>query len=194
MARPLFVTSPYVWVLLGVGLVLALREVLVRAYLGPGPGPETDVDSITVLWLATTPGTVLALVVPFTGIGTVPFPTATFWLGLTVMLAGFLLRLSALLTLGSAFTQHVAVREGHSVVERGPYRVVRHPAYTGAVLTYLGIGLALGNWLSLLAISLSALAGYGYRIRIEERHLRRRLAGYEAYAERTPYRLVPGVW
>lgn len=194
MARPLFVTSPYAWVLLGAGTVLALREVLVRSYLGFGPESDADVDSITLLWLATTPGTAVALLAPFTEVGTLSTPETAFWAGVGVMLVGFLIRLSAILTLGGAFTQRVAVREGHPVVERGLYRLVRHPAYTGAVITYLGIGLALGNWVSLFATVASALAGYGYRIRIEERVLRRSLDGYEAYVARTPYRLVPGVW
>ena len=194
MARPLFATSPYVYVLLAAGLVLAGREVLVRRYLGEGEVVPAGVDTVRILWLATAPATAFAVLVPFTGVGNAAVPLSWFWAGIATMLAGYLLRLGALLTLGETFTQHVAVRVDHDVVERGPYRWVRHPAYTGAVLTYLGIGLAVGNWLSLLATTAGALLGYGYRIRVEERYLRETLAGYRTYCERTPYRLVPFVW
>ena len=60
-------------------------------------------------------------------------------------------------------------------MEDGPYRVLRHPSYTGGLLTMVGIGLAIGNWLSLLLV---VLAAYGYRIQVEERRqgpLRRQL-------------------
>lgn len=194
MATPLFATAPYVYVLLGVGLLLAGREVLVRRYLGAGHERPGVVDSIGVLWLATTPGTTLAVLVPFTGVAALPAPALWFWLGITTMLAGFCLRLAALLTLGETFTQHVAVHRDHEVVDTGLYRWVRHPAYSGAIVPYVGIGLALGNWISLVLTTASALAGYGYRVRVEERYLRRELEGYEAYVEETPYRLVPFVW
>lgn len=194
MVRPLFVTPPYVYVLLAAGLVLAGRELLVRRYLGASSPVRADVDSIGVLWLATTPATVLAVAVPFTGVANAVAPAVWFWAGIVTMLAGYLLRLGALLTLGETFTQHVALHEDHQVVDRGPYRWVRHPAYTGAIGTYVGIGLALGNWVSLVLTTASALAGYGYRVRVEEGFLRRELEGYESYIEETPYRLVPFVW
>jgi len=194
MARPLFVTAPYVYVLVGAGLVLATRELLVRRYLGAGGAVLAETNSIRVLWLATVPGTVVAVATPFTGVANAFHPTAWFWAGIATMLVGYVVRLAALLTLGETFTQHVALQPDHEVIESGPYRWVRHPAYTGAVVSYVGIGLALGNWVSLLATTGSALAGYGYRVIVEERFLRAELAGYEEYVESTPDRMIPFVW
>ena len=194
MARPLFATPPYVYVLIGAGLVLATREFLVRRYLGASGAVRAETNSIGVLWLATLPGTVVAVAVPFTGVANAAHPAAWFWLGVATMLVGYVVRLAALLTLGETFTQHVALQPDHEVIDRGPYRWIRHPAYTGAVVSYVGIGLALGNWLSLLATTGSALAGYGYRVVVEERFLRAELEGYEEYVESTPYRLLPLVW
>jgi len=194
MARPLFVTAPYVYVLIGAGLVLATREILVRRYLGAGGAVRSETDSIRVLWLATVPFTGVAVVVPFTGVANAATPAAWFWGGVATMLVGYVVRLAALLTLGETFTQHVALQADHEVIDSGPYRWVRHPAYTGAVVSYVGIGLALGNWLSLLVTTGSALVGYGYRVVVEERFLRTELEGYEAYLEATPDRLIPFVW
>jgi protein-S-isoprenylcysteine O-methyltransferase Ste14 len=193
MGRPLYLHPPYVWIFLAAGLILATREVLVRRYLG-GERPTDDAHTFLVLWSATGLGTTAALLVPFTGVGTMPTPATAFWIGIAIMVVGFLLRLAAIRTLGRLFSHRVAVSPDHRVVETGPYRVVRHPSYTGAVVTYLGIGVACGNWLSVVAALAGALVGFGYRIRIEEQYLRRELTGYERYTERTPYRLVPFVW
>lgn len=118
----------------------------------------------------------------------------TFGLGMLFMWAGIALRQWAIVLLGSYFTVDVRVRSGQAVIDRGPYRWVRHPSYTGMTMTFLGIGLALGNWLALLVVLVVPLAGLVVRIRVEERTL---LAGlgepYRRYAAGRA-RLVPGVW
>jgi protein-S-isoprenylcysteine O-methyltransferase Ste14 len=80
-----------------------------------------------------------------------------------------LVREWAILSLGRAFTAMVEVNPGQELVTSGPYRRVRHPAYTGSMLTLAGFGLAAGSWVgALLAIGIAA-AGYSYRVRVEER-------------------------
>jgi len=110
------------------------------------------------------------------------------------MFAGFLVRLAAMLALGEQFSHEIAIKDEHAIIETGPYRWVRHPSYTGAVLTYLGIGIVTGNWLSVVTALGGALLGFGHRVIVEERALRETLDEYERYVERTPYRLVPGIW
>jgi protein-S-isoprenylcysteine O-methyltransferase Ste14 len=83
-------------------------------------------------------------------------------------------------------------RQQH-VVETGPYRYVRHPLYAGGALLILGIPL----WLQSTAGTLAALVPIAVlviRIMLEERFLRRELAGYAGYAQRTRYRLIPLIW
>ena len=82
-----------------------------------------------------------ALVVPGTTIR--PARPAVFACGLTVTLAGAVIRWYAIRTLADAFSTTVAVERDHSVVETGPYRWVRHPSYTGGMLMFLGLALAL---------------------------------------------------
>jgi protein-S-isoprenylcysteine O-methyltransferase Ste14 len=73
--------------------------------------------------------------------------------------------------LGSSFTGAVIVRSDQGVVERGAYRYVRHPSYTAGMALFAGIGIALGNWVSLAVLVGMVAIVYAYRVRIEERAL-----------------------
>ena len=114
--------------------------------------------------------------------------------GLVLMAAGLVVREWAILTLGRFFTVDVRVHAGQTVVERGPYKWVRHPAYTGLLVFLVGFGLAVTNWSSLLVLALVPTIGLLVRIRSEERAL---LAGlgddYRRFAA-TRLRLFPGIW
>jgi protein-S-isoprenylcysteine O-methyltransferase Ste14 len=117
--------------------------------------------------------------------------TSVFFAGVGLMLAGVALRWYSASLLGKYFTFDVAVHQGQTIVEAGPYRYIRHPSYSGALLTLLGFGLALGNWAGLVA-ALSGLSfAYAYRIPIEEAALASALGEpYKQYVRRT-WRLVP---
>jgi protein-S-isoprenylcysteine O-methyltransferase Ste14 len=117
-----------------------------------------------------------------------------FVVGLVLMCAGIALRQWAVATLGRFFTIEVRVQPGQTVVEGGPYRWVRHPSYTGLILTFLGLGLALGNWASLAVLAVLPTAGLVYRIHFEERALLDQLGEpYRSFAASRP-RLFPGIW
>jgi protein-S-isoprenylcysteine O-methyltransferase Ste14 len=107
---------------------------------------------------------------------------------------GLLLRWWSFLTLGKYFTVVVKTSEDQPVVDRGPYRVLRHPSYTGLLLAFLGGGIMLGNWVS-AAVSLALiLIALIYRIRIEERALTDALGDrYREFAA-SRARLIPHVW
>lgn len=114
--------------------------------------------------------------------------------GLVVFAAGLAIRVWAIRTLGRFFIYTVRVEEDHRVVEDGPYRLIRHPSYTGLLMAALGVGIALGNWLSVAACLLPALIGFSIRLVGEERLLAAELGEpYRAYMARTK-RLIPGIW
>jgi protein-S-isoprenylcysteine O-methyltransferase Ste14 len=87
----------------------------------------------------------------------------------------------------------VDVAEGQTVVSTGPYAIVRHPMYAGAILVFVGAPLALGSWWGLLLIPL-VIAVFALRLLSEEKFLRQNLAGYADYAQSVRYRLVPYIW
>src|SRR5688572_92805 len=82
---------------------------------------------------------------------------------------------------------------GHRVISDGPYAVVRHPMYGGALLLILGVPLLLGSWWG-LALSPVIILLFAIRAVLEERTLMAELPGYTDYAARVRYRLIPGVW
>jgi protein-S-isoprenylcysteine O-methyltransferase Ste14 len=120
--------------------------------------------------------------------------TEIFFVGIALMWAGIALRYYCMQVLGKYFTFDVAVHGGQTVVEAGPYRYIRHPSYTGALVTVLGFGLALGNWAGLLALMACGLVAYSYRIRVEESTLVAALGEpYREYMSRTQ-RLIPFIF
>jgi protein-S-isoprenylcysteine O-methyltransferase Ste14 len=114
--------------------------------------------------------------------------------GLMVMWIGLAIRIWSVIVLGSAFRTTVEVDAGQQIVDRGPYRLVRHPSYTGILLIALGYGLTLGNWLSVVILLVIPLGTMLRRIAVEEATLTEVIGQpYIAYKERTK-RLVPGLW
>jgi len=116
-----------------------------------------------------------------------------FFAGIALMWLGIVFRYYAMRLLGRYFTIDVAVQAGQTVIEAGAYRYIRHPSYTGALITLIGIGLALGNWAGLLALLVCVGLGYAYRIHVEEAALVTALGEpYKEYMRRTR-RIVPFV-
>jgi protein-S-isoprenylcysteine O-methyltransferase Ste14 len=118
----------------------------------------------------------------------------TFALGLTIGWLGLLLRWWSFVTLGKYFTVVLMTTGDQPVVDRGPYRVLRHPSYTALLLAVSGAGLMLGNWVGTVAAVTVVLTALCYRLRVEERALTAALGErYRAFAA-TRARLIPRVW
>jgi protein-S-isoprenylcysteine O-methyltransferase Ste14 len=115
-------------------------------------------------------------------------------LGLAFLFAGIIVRWTAVRTLGKYFTGTVMIRDDHQLIQSGLYRHVRRPAYKGALLAHLGLGLSFSNWisvsLSVVPFSVAAL----YRMRVEERALREAFGEtYRNYSSVTK-RLIPKLY
>jgi protein-S-isoprenylcysteine O-methyltransferase Ste14 len=174
-----------------------LSELRIRLRSGRNPyGSPLDRGSLLVVQATVIGGVggavLLARRAPGAALTGVRWPL--FVAGLVVMCAGIAIRQWAVATLGRFFTIDVRVEAGQTVVDNGPYRWVRHPAYTGLILTFLGFGLALGNWAALAVAFVVPTAGLVYRIHFEERALLEGLGEpYRCFAASRP-RLFPGVW
>ncbi|HTI67314.1 MAG TPA: isoprenylcysteine carboxylmethyltransferase family protein [Caulobacteraceae bacterium] len=121
-------------------------------------------------------------------------PRVVFGAGLATMWAGMALRWWAVATLGRFFRTSVQVLDDHTLVTTGPYARLRNPAYTGSVLTLVGLGVALGSWPGLALVVLIPLVGFVRRIAVEEAALQRRFGpAFDAY-RRGRWALIPLVW
>jgi protein-S-isoprenylcysteine O-methyltransferase Ste14 len=110
-----------------------------------------------------------------------------------LILAGLGIRWWAIVTLGRFFSVDIALQEQHRIVQEGPYRWVRHPAYTGLLIIFLGMGIAFRNWVSLILIVLPITTLLLYRIRVEEAALSEEIGtAYLDYRKKTK-RLLPGI-
>ena len=114
--------------------------------------------------------------------------------GIALFVTGLLLRWWAIITLGRFFTVDVTIEPDHELVERGPFRMVRHPSYTGVLLAFVGLALTLGNWSALLVILVPIGAAFIHRMNVEENALSGALGlQYSDYMRRTK-RLVPFIY
>ena len=113
---------------------------------------------------------------------------------LTLFLAGMIWASAALIE-NSFFSGTVRLQKerGQAVISAGPYAVMRHPGYSGALLTYLSTPILLESWWAFLP-ALFLLAVLVLRTFLEDRFLQENLPGYREYAARVRYRLIPGIW
>jgi protein-S-isoprenylcysteine O-methyltransferase Ste14 len=155
----------------------------------------TEHDRYTRVWIVLTLFAGIALAeLSRAHVGSLRTSHAVRAAGIAVMWLGIALRAWAIAALGSSFRTTVEVDAGQAVVSTGPYKLIRHPSYSGLLLITAGYGLSLGNWLSLACAALIPLIGIVVRIRVEESELSRVLGdSYRDYMERTK-RLIPGVW
>ena len=183
------------WLFWSAAAAWAVGEAALFAWTSRG-GTQSRDATTTKLTLSVLAGTIAAAVVASSA-EELALPGADSWpkvAGVAVLAAGFALRVWSVRTLGRFFKYRVVVQEGHEVIESGPYSRLRHPAYTGMVMCSAGLGLTLGNWLSLLVATLPTVTAFTLQLLREERTLAAELGPpYREYMTRT-WRLVPHVW
>jgi protein-S-isoprenylcysteine O-methyltransferase Ste14 len=116
------------------------------------------------------------------------------WIGEVLMLFGIVLRIWATKVLGRFYTRILLTSADHRIVQSGPYRIVRHPGYSGSLLVWIGAGLATSNWIVFVIITLVCGISYYYRIQNEEAMLLDKFGKeYEEYTRRTT-RVIPFIY
>lgn len=118
-------------------------------------------------------------------------PSYLFYPGLALWIVGFAIYGWGVLVLGRFQSAYVRVVSGHSVIQRGPSRFVRHPLYASEILAWIGLGLTLQSWVALLIILVTSAIFYSNRIHIEERFLVAEIGDeYVQYMKRVK-RIIP---
>jgi protein-S-isoprenylcysteine O-methyltransferase len=115
-------------------------------------------------------------------------------LGIATVIVGLGFRWYSIIYLGRFFTVNVEIAADHQLIDSGPYRRLRHPSYTGALIAFLGLALCTKNWASLAIMVVGPAAAFLYRIHVEEAALAGAFGErYRQYMQRTA-RLIPGVY
>ncbi|MGH7982884.1 MAG: methyltransferase family protein [Candidatus Udaeobacter sp.] len=179
---------------LQLGLVYLISEFLltVTRRSRSRTGTKQDQSTLRVLWLiivaSVAAGIYMASHWPTAAL---PHGRMFAFVGVVLFVAGLLLRWWAIITLGRFFTVDVTIEKDHELVERGPFRTLRHPSYTGVLLAFVGFALSLRNWAALLVVLLPIGTAFIHRMNVEEDALSRALGRrYADYMKRTK-RLVP---
>ena len=170
-----------------------LSEILLNRFLrsGNSDNKSSDKNTLLLIWItiliSVSVGVFISktIILPmFTNVGHV-------FIGLAIIIGGIIMRLVAVKQLGKFFTVDVTIRENHKLLQTGLYKYLRHPSYTGSLLSFFGLGLSLNNWLSLTIVFLPTLFSMIYRINIEEKVLTEKFGKqYLDYTAKTK-RLIP---
>ena len=158
-----------------------------------GKGSQ-DRGSVKFIWITLAIGNTLGILAAnFSGfrISTNPFIQ---YAGLGLILAGMIFRFISILTLGRFFTVDVTIQRNHILKQDGFYRFIRHPSYLGMIISFIGFGFSLDNWISLFIITVPLTLAIIYRIKIEEKLLAEQFgSAYTDYMKKT-YRLFPLIY
>jgi protein-S-isoprenylcysteine O-methyltransferase Ste14 len=154
-----------------------------------------DKSSLRILWItifiSVNTGVVMSFQrVGYFGGGSPVFPIV----GILVIIFGLLIRWIAIFSLKRQFTVDVAITKDHQIVSKGIYRFVRHPAYAGSILSFLGLGLCFANVISLVLIFPPICAAFLYRIRVEEKALVDAFGEEYVRYRASTKKLIPGIY
>jgi protein-S-isoprenylcysteine O-methyltransferase len=175
--------------------LFGISEAIISSVLRSKSGANADKGSLLALW------TTINLCMFGAITSYLRFPGASFggseviyWIGCMTFVLGFAIRWYSIAYLGRFFTVDVAIAADQKVIDSGPYRIVRHPSYSGCLAIFLGLGLMLANFISLALLTVPTIAVFLYRIRVEEEALLLGLgAPYSEYMKRTS-RLIPHIY
>ena len=150
-------------------------------------------DRFSGLYIFATIFLALILSFYFAGAHIAMLPGWVFSLGILLIILGIILRQLSMAILGKYFSGVVGIQKDQKVIEKGPYKYVRHPSYTGALMIFIGLGLALQSGAAVLTLIVLFIIAYGFRIYVEEKALISELGEpYIDYKKRTK-RLIPYV-
>ena len=126
------------------------------------------------------------------------FPISTFqavqFIGLGLILTGVILRGIVIGSLGKYFTVDVTIRQGHQLKKDGFYKFLRHPSYSASLLSFIGFGISLNNWVSLLIVTAAVLFAFNRRINVEEKTLTEHFGQEYIDYKKSTYRLLPFIY
>ncbi len=150
-------------------------------------------SSVIILWLVITLS-VFAAVYSSSNYPRSEQYLSLIWMGSLILLFGFIIRWTAVFQLKKAFTVDVAISHDHKLKKDGLYKKLRHPAYLGLLLEFLGLSFLFNSWLPLLLLNIPIFLGLVYRMSIEEEILKNNFGEeYKSYMKNTN-KILPGIY
>jgi protein-S-isoprenylcysteine O-methyltransferase Ste14 len=171
-------------------------EILLNRLFRSGKSDQKNLDkgTIRIIWItigiANSLGILAAIFVRLP----LSINTIISYSGILIIIAGMILRFVSIMTLGRLFTVDVTIRTDHKIKKDGVYRLIRHPSYTGSLISFFGFGISLNNWISLFIITVPVIIAMLNRIKIEEKLLIEQFGeDYQEYM-RESFRLIPWIY
>lgn len=173
-----------------------ISEILLNRFFHSGENDKKNVDrgTLRIVWITVGIANSLGIICSF--FIRLPVSNNLFipYFGLALITFGMIIRFISILTLGKFFTVDVTVRSDHKIKKDGIYRLLRHPSYAGSILSFIGFGFSLNNWISLVVVSIPVTFAMLYRIKVEENLLKEQFGvDYQNYMKKT-YRLIPWIY
>jgi protein-S-isoprenylcysteine O-methyltransferase Ste14 len=155
----------------------------------------TDRGSLKILWITIFISVNSGVFIGLQTFGHLnKFEYLFYWIGILVIVSGLIIRWIAIFTLKKFFTVDVATGKEQKIIKDGIYKYIRHPSYTGSLLSFLGLGLSFENILTIIIIFIPICISFLFRIRVEEKALNAAFGDeYIQYCIKTK-RLIPGVF
>lgn len=182
---------PQLWMVVTVGILANMLQPAYRPFEGSRT-PEDRGTAAQILWTVYLTQAAALLELLWRKRVALPLDLTT-WVALSAMIGGLVLRTWAVAQLGPWFTWNVTVQAGQELVTGGPYHRIRHPSYTGALVTFVASCVLLRSWVVAVVAAFALTLAFLRRIRYEEALLIKALPGYRAYMSRSA-KLVPGIF
>lgn len=155
---------------------------------------NTDRSSVIHIAIASLIG-IIAPLIEWAYFKNAQVSTLMTWIGIAIIVGGIAFRVLSIRYLGKFFTTAVETQSGQNIITEGPYTIVRHPSYLGALMAFIGLGIFLNAPVGTIIALIAMMLAYYNRITAEESTMVKEIGeAYKAFQKKTPYRLIPWIW
>jgi len=176
--------------------VWPLSEVLLHLLVRSGKNDKKGEDkgTLRIIWITLFIAMTAGCIVHSSVAAPIVNSVIINYLGLFLIVFGMVFRFFAIWSLGKMFTVDITIRKDHKLKKDGIYKYIRHPAYTGVIISFIGFGISINNWISLLIVAIPVILAMLVRIQAEEKMLLKQFGDeYARYMKKTR-RLMPLIY
>lgn len=184
---PLFIFVYSIWLLSEIALNRLLHS-------NKTDKQNADNNSLSLIWITIIVAVSIATYISMRYYLPVYNNPAIEYTGIAIIIAGMILRFSAVRSLGKFFTVDVTIRKDHQLKKDGLYKYLRHPSYFASLISFIGFGISLNNWVSLLIVTVSVITVFIVRINVEEKALMDRFGAEYAEYKKHSKSLIPFIY